>query len=614
MLRKILYVATLLITVSMSAQVGIGNTTPNGALDITSTNNGLLIPRIALVATNIATVVTPTVSELVYNTATSGLGAVQVTPGYYYWNGAMWVRLATGAAATGVDWSILGNATTTPALNFIGTTDNVDFVTRTNNTERMRVKNTGAVGIGITAPRGALDVNSTTQGIVPPRVALTSVIVAAPVTNPAGGTIVAGTFVWNTATAGTAPNNVAPGLYYWTGTRWVAFAGSPGGFDWSLKGNSGTNNGTDFLGTTDTEPLVIKVNSTERIRMGTAETVINEDAQNYDFRVEGTGETEMFFVDASTNHVHIRAASPFPTIDMFTSVGAANDYPINGYSSGQGNASVYGQHQTLATGTNTNVGGAFDGGGFGFPIIAGYTMGLSAGGDQLGGLISSNATTGERWGLITRNTNGTVVGAEARLGGFSTVPRCTGCPGGGGNQSDEYYGGYFSGNDNVSDFAYVGLNYRGTNYKIIGGGSVSTIVEDTEGNDRILFASESPEILFEDYGVGKLVNGKAQIEIDPIFAKNIVVNDEHPLKVFIQLEGDCNGVFVTDKSSASFTVKELANGNSNVSFSWHIVANRIDDKNEQGLIESKHEGVRFPYGPKKLEPLEYGKAKVMPSK
>ena len=241
-------------------------------------------------------------------------------------------------------------------------------------------------------------------------------------------------------------------------------------------------------------------------------------------------------------------------------------------------------------------------------------MGLSAGGDQLGGLISSNATTGERWGLITRNTNGTVVGAEARLGGFSTVPRCTGCPGGGGNQSDEYYGGYFSGNDNVSDFAYVGLNYRGTNYKIIGGGSVSTIVEDTEGNDRILFASESPEILFEDYGVGKLVNGKAQIEIDPIFAKNIVVNDEHPLKVFIQLEGDCNGVFVTDKSSASFTVKELANGNSNVSFSWHIVANRIDDKNEQGLIESKHEGVRFPYGPKKLEPLEYGKAKVMPSK
>lgn len=188
------------------------------------------------------------------------------------------------------------------------------------------------VGVGTTTPEGALDVSSSTNGLVPPRVALSAVNVSAPVVNPnGGGAPVAGTFVWNTATAGVSPNNVAPGLYYWDSTRWVAFAGSPGGFDWSLKGNSGTNNGTDFLGTTDPEPLVIKVNNTERIRMGTAETVINEDAQNYDFRVEGTGETEMFFVDASTNHVHVRAASPFPTIDMFTAVGVANDYPINGY-------------------------------------------------------------------------------------------------------------------------------------------------------------------------------------------------------------------------------------------------------------------------------------------
>ena len=60
----------------------------------------------------------------------------------------------------------------------------------------------------------------------------------------------------------------------------------------------------------------------------------------------------------------------------------------------------------------------------------------------------------------------------------------------------------------------------------------------------------------------------------------------------------------------SFSVKELANGNSNVAFSWHIVANRIDRINKNGEIESKHEGVRFPYGPKKLTPLEYGAAKV----
>ena len=60
------------------AQVGFGVTTPNGVLDITSADNGLLAPRLALSATNVATVLTPTVSELVYNTFTSAAGANQV--------------------------------------------------------------------------------------------------------------------------------------------------------------------------------------------------------------------------------------------------------------------------------------------------------------------------------------------------------------------------------------------------------------------------------------------------------------------------------------------------------------------------------------------------------
>ena len=214
----------------------------------------------------------------------------------------------------------------------------------------------------------------------------------------------------------------------------------------------------------------------------------------------------------------------------------------------------HGQHTDLATGTNTNVAAGFDGGGFGFPIIATYTIGVSAAGNELGGLISSNKTTGDRWGLISRNDNGSgAIGAEARLAGFSTVPQATGMPNGGGG---------------------------------------------------------SPEILFEDYGVGQLSNGEVTIKIDPIFAKNIVVNEKHPLKVFIQLEGDCKGVYVTEKSKDSFTVKELGNGSSNIQFSWHIVANRIDDKDDSGNVYSKHEGVRFPYGPKKLEPLKYGKAKT----
>ncbi len=78
----------LLATTATFAQVGIGTTTPQGALEITSTTDGLLIPRVALVNTTTATVITPTISEMVYNTATAG----DVTPGFYYWDGTKWVQ------------------------------------------------------------------------------------------------------------------------------------------------------------------------------------------------------------------------------------------------------------------------------------------------------------------------------------------------------------------------------------------------------------------------------------------------------------------------------------------------------------------------------------------
>ncbi|WP_291102742.1 MULTISPECIES: hypothetical protein [unclassified Flavobacterium] len=82
---------------------------------------------------------------------------------------------------------------------------------------------TAQVGIGTTTPRGALEINSTTNGFIAPQVALTSVTVAAPVTNPQGGAIIAGTFVYNTTTAGTTPNNVTPGYYFWNGSVWIKF-------------------------------------------------------------------------------------------------------------------------------------------------------------------------------------------------------------------------------------------------------------------------------------------------------------------------------------------------------------------------------------------------------
>ena len=63
-----------------------------------------------------------------------------------------------------------------------------------------------------------LDASSTTKGVLLPRVALTSTITLAPITGTS--TAPESLFVYNTSTAGTSPNNVTPGFYFWTGSLW----------------------------------------------------------------------------------------------------------------------------------------------------------------------------------------------------------------------------------------------------------------------------------------------------------------------------------------------------------------------------------------------------------
>lgn len=174
-MKKLVTFLFLGTTCLFSQNVGINSTgaAPNASamLDVDATNMGLLVPRVVLTATNVAAPVTaPATSLLVFNTNTAGAGATAVTPGYYYWDGGVWVRMATG---TSNDWALLGNGgTNDPAVpvtygtstiatteNFIGTTDAQDVVLGTNTIERMRVKQTtGFVGIGTAAPIQILDV------------------------------------------------------------------------------------------------------------------------------------------------------------------------------------------------------------------------------------------------------------------------------------------------------------------------------------------------------------------------------------------------------------------------------------------------------------------------
>ena len=135
---KIIILVICLFCQHLIAQnVGIGTLTPDATaqLDITATNKGLLIPRVALTGnTDVVTIPSPTISLLIYNTATAGSGSVAVTPGFYFWNGTVWITFSTANNTANGAWLLGGNAGTNPPTNFIGTSDNQALIFKINNT------------------------------------------------------------------------------------------------------------------------------------------------------------------------------------------------------------------------------------------------------------------------------------------------------------------------------------------------------------------------------------------------------------------------------------------------------------------------------------------------
>ena len=96
--KFLLLFLSVMISLSASAQVGINTAMPHGsaALDVTSTDKGLLIPRVALASA----IGAPAEGLMVYQTT--------APKGFYYYNGMGWTLIGSDN---------LGNHTATTNLN-----------------------------------------------------------------------------------------------------------------------------------------------------------------------------------------------------------------------------------------------------------------------------------------------------------------------------------------------------------------------------------------------------------------------------------------------------------------------------------------------------------------
>lgn len=654
---SLLFIQTVVV-----AQTGVNTDTPDAssALEIYSTDKGILIPRVVLTSNlnNASPVTSPATGLLVFNN-----GPNQPL-GFYYWSGSQWVSLSGGSSG-GDYWSLTGNFGTVPGTNYIGTNDAQDFLIYTDESERIRVESDGQVMIGSSAPYHAVDmfsvmgktgmdyainafspnvgvyvdagyVNVQTLG---GRYGLVSTLdtnngfaIYGKNTDLTGyGIIAMGSnapqqFLANhyaaliglgddgligRATGAAKTGVIATGNSLTTNARTMA-TGSGGAFtgaDGILSSGTNSTSGTGVIGvgnniTSYTTLLTGSGGAFQGLTTGlyslatslSAGTgVVGVGNNNGTYASMSTGSGGAFTgndgliakaINSSTgngvigigNNILTQAVHPSGSGGAFTgyhgSISTATNVAAGTGVIGVGNNAGY---STLATGS----GGAFN------AVNAGMVAWASNTTSGTGVIGCGNAAAPN---LLAVGSGGAFSGTTCGVSGYA-------------NQNiNGVYGGYFS---MGSGFSYAYVGYRTTNQprKIIGNGSVGTIVKDTQGKLIALTCPEAPEVLFQDYGIGQLINGKAHITIDPNLAININVSEDHPLKVFITTEGDCNGVYVTNKSANGFDVIELSGGTSDVPFSWQIVATRANEviRLEDGSNDFADYSLRFPPAPGPLE-------------
>ena len=116
-------------------------------------------------------------------------------------------------------------------------------------------------------------------------------------------------------------------------------------------------------------------------------------------------------------------------------------------------------------------------------------------------------------------------------------------------------------------------------------GSKSSVAKMPDGRQLALYAVESTENWFEDFGADRLTAGASYVSLDPTFATTI--NAEMDYHVYLTPNGDCRGLYVAMKTPRGFEVREQSGGTSNVRFDYRIVARRRGYE-DQRLEAVKH--------------------------
>jgi len=257
-------------------------------------------------------------------------------------------------------------------------------------------------------------------------------------------------------------------------------------------------------------------------------------------------------------------------------------YGVRGYSYSNSGTGVFGRASTTV-GSNYGVWGeSFSGSGRGVQGIAssssGTTYGVAgevastAGRAVYGEAYAATGTTYGVYGLCYSPAGRAVYGHANVTSGECYGGRFeTGSTAGRGVFGHAYSGsgttyGVYGRSDSPSGY---GVYYQGG---INGSGLMRTVVRTSQGPTGLDVVTAAGSWV-EDFGEGELVNGRAHIELDPVFLETVSIDGRNPMKVFVQLQDECEGTFVKP-GRTGFDVIELRSGTSDARFIYRVLAKR----------------------------------------
>jgi hypothetical protein len=148
--------------------------------------------------------------------------------------------------------------------------------------------------------------------------------------------------------------------------------------------------------------------------------------------------------------------------------------------------------------------------------------------------------------------------------------------------SAEGYAGFFDGRVHING----NLTVNGTK---------SAAVRVADDSLRLLYAIESPESWFEDFGFGRLTDGYARVELDATFA-SVIAGD--PYHVFLTQYDSDDGLYVTEREPSGFAVRSARSADAECEFSYRVTAKRKDAAELRFEEAEEHEGKTLPELPK----------------